>query len=47
MRLWYFLRCDLPYFDEMAKEWETAATKYIKRKWSNNSLLEVIFYVIF
>lgn len=43
MRLWYFLRSETSNFDEMAIEWETAATNYIRQKWANNSLIKVIF----
>lgn len=41
MRLWYFLRFDTPLLDELAVEWETAATRYIAERWSNNPLIEV------
>lgn len=41
----YFLRFDSPHFDQMAMEWETAATNYIKKKWSKNSIIEVIIFL--
>uniref|UniRef100_A0A0K0DFF2 SSD domain-containing protein n=1 Tax=Angiostrongylus cantonensis TaxID=6313 RepID=A0A0K0DFF2_ANGCA len=36
MRLWFFLRFETSTLDEMAKEWEDAATKYVREKYGDN-----------
>ncbi|VDM52483.1 unnamed protein product [Angiostrongylus costaricensis] len=36
MRLWFFLRFETSTFDEMAKEWEDAATKFVREKYGDN-----------
>lgn len=41
MRLWYFLRFDTPVLDQMAKEWEEAAAKYVRQKYGDNPLIKV------
>ncbi|RCN39716.1 hypothetical protein ANCCAN_14335 [Ancylostoma caninum] len=41
MRLWFFLRFDTPIFDEMAKEWEEAATKRVRAEFGDNPLIKV------
>ncbi|EYC22845.1 hypothetical protein Y032_0016g2984 [Ancylostoma ceylanicum] len=40
MRLWFFLRFDTPTFDEMAKEWEEAATKRVRAEFGDNPLIK-------
>ncbi|RCN31417.1 hypothetical protein ANCCAN_22799 [Ancylostoma caninum] len=40
MRLWFFLRFDTPIFDEMAKEWEEAATKRVRAEFGDNPLIK-------
>lgn len=40
MRLWYFLRFDTPVLDQMAKEWEEAAAKYVRQKYGDNPLIK-------
>ncbi|KAK6736106.1 hypothetical protein RB195_019031 [Necator americanus] len=40
MRLWFFLRFDTPTLDEMAKEWEEAATRHVRAKFDENPLIK-------
>ncbi|KIH58472.1 patched family protein [Ancylostoma duodenale] len=44
MRLWFFLRFDTPIFDEMAKEWEEAATKRVRAEFGDNPLIKVGYH---